>query len=222
MLDQLIIGTKYSYDDFEASVKEHIDHFPKKKVIKESVPFSNKVYDFSKINGEIYWEERPLEYVFEITAESAEKLEEKKREFSAWIMNVDNEEIYDPFIQDYHFVGTFDSISFDDSEFEKSTVTVKFMAYPYMISNSKTVITASLTSQSERSIVVNNASSHRINPTFISDVPFLLTVGNTSYSIAAGETTDKKFWFAEGENRISLQSTENDGTLRIEYFEEVF
>lgn len=222
MIDQLIIGTKSSYGDFEASVKERIDHFPKKKSIKESVPFSNKVYDFSKINGEVYWEERQLEYIFEITAASAEELEDKKREFAAWVMNVDNEKIYDPFIQDFHFEGTFADIDFDDSEFEKSTVTVMFTAYPYMIANIAKVINLSLIEGSEISIVVNNGSSHRINPTFISDVPFLLKMGSSSYGISAGETTDKRFWFASGENSIRLQSTEGNGTLRIEFYEEVF
>lgn len=221
-MDTLIIGKKSSYDDYEASVKERIDHFPKKKSIKESVPFSNKVYDFSKINGEIYWEERTLEYIFEITAKSAEELEDKKREFATWIMNVDNEKIYDPFIQDYHFVGTFAEIESDDSEFEKATITVKFTAYPYMIADYSDVMTVSLTEGEWVTMLVNNDSSHRINPTFISEVPFLLKADNASYGIPAGETMDKTFWLAVGENNFRLQSTEGNGTLRIEFYKEVF
>jgi predicted Ser/Thr protein kinase len=79
MLDQLIIGDKGSCDDFEASVKERVIHPPKKKSIKKTIPFSNVTHDFSAINGEVYWEERTLEYIFEIIANSAEELEEKKQ-----------------------------------------------------------------------------------------------------------------------------------------------
>lgn len=56
MLDQLIIGDKSSFDDFDASVSERNISPPKKKEIKETVPFSNVTYDFSKINGELFWE----------------------------------------------------------------------------------------------------------------------------------------------------------------------
>ena len=65
MIDQLIIGSKKSYDDFGASVSERTIHQPKKKTIKETVPFSNITHDFSGIDGEVYWEERKLEYIFE-------------------------------------------------------------------------------------------------------------------------------------------------------------
>ena len=66
MIDQLKIGAIGSYDKFGASVSERKIGNPKKKSIKDTVAFSNKTYDFSKIDGELYWEERPLEYIFEI------------------------------------------------------------------------------------------------------------------------------------------------------------
>lgn len=221
-IDQLTIGSVSSYDDYEANVKERSISAPKKKSIKETVPFSNEVYDFSAINGEVYWEERTLEYVFEITADSVEELEEKKQGFATWIMNVMEEDIHDPFITDYHFRGTFQDIDFDDSEIEKSTVTVTFTAYPYKIANVKKVITVALTEGEWSTIVVHNGSSHRINPTFISEVPVLLKNESTSRDIAVGESTDKTFWFASGENNIRLQSTEGNGNIRIEFYNEVF
>ena len=108
MIDQLIIGGKASFDDFGASVSERKISYPKKKSIKKTVPFANVTYDFSKINGELYWEERTLEYIFEIMADTPEMLEQKKQAFSNWVMNVMNEKIYDPFIPDYHYLGTYE------------------------------------------------------------------------------------------------------------------
>lgn len=142
MLDQLIIGDKASYDDFGASVALRSIKAPPKKSIKETVPFSNKTYDFSKINGELYWEERELEYVFEITASTPEELEELKRAFLAWVTQVHEKEIHDPFIPDFHFVGTYDDLEVEDDEgLDKTTLTVTFTAYPYLVANVPTVQT---------------------------------------------------------------------------------
>lgn len=222
MIDQLIIGNLASYDDFEASVRERKDNKPKKKIIKETVPFSNVTYDFTAINGEIYWEERTLEYVFEITANTPEELEEKKQLFVSWIMNVMNAELHDPFIRGYHFLATFDSIDIDDSEIEKSTISVTFTAYPYMIANTKKVYTIELEEEEEVTKTVTNDSSHRITPTFIADVPFAITFGGTTYTVNSGESIDEAFMFTVGENTVTVQAKEKAGTLKIEFYEEVF
>ena len=168
MIDQLIIGEKASFDDFGASLATRNIGMPRKKSIKETVPFSNVTYDFSKINGEVYWEERDLEFVFEIIASTPEKLEELKTAFSSWVMNVFNEEIHDPFIPDHHFVGTFDDIEFEDDEgLDKTTVTVTFLAYPYKIANTPKVYQLDIDSGTSKKIWIVNESSHRITPTII-------------------------------------------------------
>lgn len=222
MIDQLIIGNKASYDDFEASVKERKNNKPKKKIIKETVPFSNLTYDFSAINGETYWEERTLQYVFEITANTPEELEEKKQLFTSWIMNVMNEELHDPFVLGYHFLATFDSIDDDDSEIEKSTITVTFTAYPYMVANTKKSHSISLEAGAEITKEIVNESSHRITPTLIADATFEVKKGDTSFSIPAGEFTDASFMLAVGVNALSIKAKEKAGTLKIEFREEVF
>lgn len=80
----------------------------------------------------MYWEERELEYTFEIIACSPDELESKKTAFSDWVMNVLNEDIHDPYQPGWHYVGTFEGINYsDDESMEKTTATVKFMAYPY-------------------------------------------------------------------------------------------
>lgn len=221
MIDQLIIGKKSSYDDFEASVKERKDNPPKKKKVKDTVPFSNETFDFSGINGEVYWEERTLEYTFEILATSPEELEEKKQAFVSWVMNVIGEELHDPYVLNYHYLATFDDISVDDSEVEKSTITVTFTAYPYKIANDKKTFTFNLTEE-ETTAYIRNDSSHRITPTFKSEVPFSMRIGNKTYSVPAGETTSYTVWLDPDVNKVFLQSVQGSGTLKIEFSEEVF
>lgn len=167
MNDQLIIGDKASFDDFEASLATRNIGMPKKKSIKETVPFSNVTYDFSRINGELYWEDRPLEYVFEILASTPEELEELKTAFSSWVMNVFEEEIHDPFIPDYHFIGTYEDIDFEDEEtLDKTTVTVKFTAYPYKVANLPTVFELESDGLGSKEWDIENKSSHRVKAAF--------------------------------------------------------
>lgn len=222
MIDQLKIESTSSYDDFDASVKERKISAPTKKSIKETVPFSNETYDFSKINGELYWNERSLEYVFEIIADTPEDLEIKKQKFLDWVMNVSNEKLYDPYIEDYYFLATYDDIDIDDSEVEKTTITVKFTAYPYMISNEKTIYQVTTSTTDEVMINILNESSHRITPTLKASVPLTFKIGNLTYSMGATEVTDESVKLEKGLNYITVQKTPEVGALTIEFYKEVF
>lgn len=220
-MDQLVIGTKSSYNDFDANVKERKIIKPKKKSIKKTVPFSNVTYDFSKINGEIYWEEGSLEYVLEITADTPEELSVKKIRLLSWLMNVTGEILRDPFIEDYHFIATYDDIDDDDSEIEKSTIKVTFTVYPYMIADEETVETFDLTANTELQVTISNDSSHRITPTFISDSGFTVKIGDSSFSFPAGTVTSDNVKLEAGINEIKLKANANC-TVNISFRKEVF
>ena len=223
MLDQLRIGDKYSYDDFLASVAERKIGKPKKKVIKETVPFSNKTYDFSKINGEIYWEERELEYILELDADTPEEVEDLKIPLSDWLMNVIEEDLFDPFIVDYHFKATFEDIDFDDSEVEKTTATVKFSAYPYMLANEGKVYSVSIPTDEALTVTVENNSSHRITPTLVVEAASVnFEFNGSSYAISEGETTDSSLMLPVGESNFVIQPNETGGNFTIKFTEEVF
>lgn len=222
MFDQIVIAGVGSNDSYEATVRERTISEPKKKIIKETVPFSNAIYDFSDINGELYWEERVLTYIFEIIADSPEELEIKKQKFKNWIMLVKEEELHDPFIENYHFIATFDDISCDDSEFEKSTITVTFFAYPYMISNYKRQYNISVGANDELSVDVINNSSHRLAPTIVSDTNITISINNVTYSIPAGTITSENLKIEIGTNSVTITNA-GDVTANIEiyYNEEV-
>lgn len=224
MLDQLIIGTKASQDDFDASLRKRYIGKPKKKSIKETVPFSNLTYDFSAINGEVYWEEAELEYTFEILASTPEELESKKREFSNWVMNVTNEPIYDPYEPDWHYDGTFSEMDYDDDEsMLKTTATVYFTAYPYKIANEATTYDFVIPSASSLGVTIDNESSHRLTPKLNASASVTLKIGNVSYSIPSGETTDDSLKLDAGETLVTLTNQGNkDCTLNIEFYREVF
>lgn len=228
MIDQLIIGDKASFDDFGASVAYRTIEQPKKKEIKETIPFSNVTYDFSAINGEVYWNERKLEYVFEMTASTPQELEEMKIALASWIMNIRDEKIFDPFIADYHFKGTFSEMTFEDEDcMEKTTATVAFMAYPYKIANVEKKVIAEIsyseTDDMQRNVEIVNNSSHRIMPTVVVQGNVSIKVGNATTTVGSGTYVDDALILPAGESKwvITNKSTET-AKVTISFFEEVF
>lgn len=169
MIKQLEASGKKSFDDFGLLIATRNISPPKKKSIKENVPFSNKVYDFSKINGEIYWEERTLEYSFDIAEISTEEMEVVKTNAMNWLMNIHDEDIYDPYIGDYHFHGSYKDNSWSE-DFGAGTINVTFEVYPYKISNT------------------SNEAMELLEGELTIDTP--ATIENTSYSQMKGLTID--------------------------------
>lgn len=229
MTDQLMIGDKASFDDFEASLASRKIGMPKKKSIKETVPFSNVTYDFSKINGELYWEERELEFVFEIIASTPEELEELKTAFSSWVMNVHNDEIHDPFIPDYHFIGTYDDMDFADEEsLDKTTVTVKLMAYPYKIANLPTVYEYTVAGGGYGSLFVENKSSHPVQASISFTTedrnPMTVKVGDNAAVHVSDYSTVLLATLPQGVTEIYLDAGSGDVpvTVKVSFTEEVF
>lgn len=222
-IDQLIIGDKASYDDFMASLSKRTIKQPKKKVIKETVPFSNNTYDFSAINGEIYWEERELEYIFEIMADDPEELEELKRKFSSWLMNIQEAEICDPFIPGYHFIGTYEDMSYaDEEDVEKTTATVIFKAYPYMIANVPKVYERVVPASGEIELSILNESSHPTTPTVSSDVGITIIIDSTTIEMSVGDITDESVKLPMGLSSITLKNKSATAcTIKISLYEEV-
>ncbi len=223
-MDQIIIGDKASIDDFSASVASRKIKMPKKKSIKESVPFSNITHDFSAIDGEIYWEDRELEYVFEITANNPEELEALKSQFCSWVMGVMNQELHDPYIPDYHFLATYDSMDTEDDDgLDKSTLTVKFTAYPYMISNDKTVYIDSISRNEKKIIEVNNESAHSVALTIENSVQIYIRTGSASATLPVGSSTYSTLKLLPGVHEIEIYNSEaRTGTVQISFSKEVF
>lgn len=225
MIDQLIIGDKASFDDFSASVAQRKIKMPKKKSIKETVPFSNRTYDFSAIGGEVFWEERELEYIFEITADSPEQLEELKRKFSAWLAGVQEQELHDPHIPDYHFLATYDDLDPEDDEgLDKTTLTAKFTAYPYKIANLPKVYDVTLPTSAHTAIQVLNESDHPVSLTVANTVYITMKIGTAATApISAGSGTYGALKLPAGVTTIELTNSEAvGGTVRISFYEEVF
>jgi hypothetical protein len=160
--------------------------------------------------------------VFEIDADTPEMLEEKKRLFASWIMNIFGEEIRDPFIKGFHFKGTYVDMSEEDDEsVEKTTVTVTFSAYPYMIADSPTTYVFPIKTGIENVVLIKNNSSHRIAPEIQAEVPVTIKKGNDIYGISAGTSQSESFKLESGRNVLTVMAEENCNIV-FRITEEVF
>lgn len=224
MLDQLIIGGKASFDDFGASVAKRLRKLPPKKSIKETVPFSNITHDFTAINGEIYWEEAEHEYIFEMVAPTPEQLEEMKTALSSWLMNIIKQELHDPIVPDYHYIVTYEDMSFEDEDgMEKTTATVAFSAYPYKIANYPKTHDFVIPAKNTKPVWILNESSHRITPKITADKAITLNLGNASYSMNAGTVEDEAFKLEAGMNAFTIANSNSSAcNVSISFHEEVF
>lgn len=219
MIDQLIIGDRASFDDFAASVASRKIKMPKKKSIKETVPFSNITHDFSAIDGEVYWEERTLEYIFELTADDPEELEELKSKFAAWVMSVQGQELHDPHIPDYHFLATYEDMDPEDDEgLDKCTLTVTFTAYPYKIANTPKVYAFEFAMTTWTEFQILNESDHPV-PLSVDSIDRLsMRIDGETVSLDPVE-----YKLAPGLHTVSLYSTIGPTrTVRLSFSEEVF
>lgn len=213
-MKQLVINGKKSYDDFGVCIATRKISQPKKKSIKESVPFSNVTYDFSKIDGEIYWEERTLEYAFDIAEFTTEEMENVKSRLLDWLLNVHDADIYDPYIEGYHFHGSYDSDSWDE-DFGSGTLNVSFTVYPYKISNEDTEVKFELVDKDR--VTINNNSSHRIMPTVTSGGNFVITITKVfGKNLFDGELEEGFIDIETGKNNSSPRNSRTKNYIPVE------
>lgn len=218
MIKQLIIDGKKSYDDFGVYISNRQISSPAKKTVKQEIPYSNIVYDFSKINGEIYWNERELKYEFDIAEYTTEKMEVVKSNLMEWLLNVHDTDIYDPYIGEYHFHGSYDKDSWSE-DFGAGTISVSFLVYPYKIANNAVSVFLDESEYTEYELNLNNNSSHRVSLTITSTGNFTIKMNNTEYSIGVGTFTLENFYLEAGDNTLEING---NGKLTFTWVEERF
>ena len=111
----------------------------------------------------------------------------------------------------------------DDESMEKTTLTVKFMVYPYKIANTPKKYSFVIPASTEITATILNDSSHKVTPTLITDNAVTIKLDNISFSIPTGETTDGDFKLNVGVNIFTIKNdTETDCNLTVKFCEEVF
>ncbi len=217
MIKQLIANGKSSYDDFGIYIKERNPSLPTKRKNRQTVPGMHGSYDFSLLYGEAMYDDRTIEYKFDITGWDVEDLDTERRRVFDWIMNINQTEILDEYSPDYHWFGSYSEGSWKEDA-EQGLLTVKFLVYPFAISNLPVEANFNINSSVKKPVIIDNHSSHRVMPTIVTDGNINIEKGGGSISLSTGEWEIDNFYLEKGENTILISGNAN---VCVKYFEEV-
>lgn len=203
----------HSFHDFDLYFNRREVKLPKKKSIRETVPFMNGYYDFSALNGSPTWESRTVTYVFDIVGDTPEETEEYADRVLDWLCNLHDVDIFDDTMPDYHWHGSYDDAtpSLDESE-TKMELSVDFICYPFKIANTPIVHNFKAGTHT----VVNNGQA--VAPIVKSDMAAAIQIGNYVQGIPANSEIKLSIDLARGTNQVIVTG---DGTVTFKYYREV-
>lgn len=211
--DGIRVGGKHSFDDFGLVLNNREIGYPEKMSIRKTVPYMNGFYDYTTLYGVPAWGEREITYTFDVIGFTVEEMEEERTAVVNWLCNIHDQDIYDDAFPDYHFRGSFDSISTSEDG-EQATLEFTFVCYPFMIHNRPSV--RKFTSNGSFSIV-NDGQPVKVKA--MSTASCTVTHNGQVYSIPANAPEHELFVLGAGANNIGVEIT--GGEVSFSWTEEV-
>ena len=213
MTQGIRINNKHSYGDFGLYLKSRNISLPEKKTIRQTVPFMNGYYDFSALNGAPAWNERKIEYAFDVTNDSAVELDFFVSYIMDWLGNVHEVDIYDDTMYGFHWHGSYDSCSltWDDSGMQ-AEIQVTFVVHPFKIANEPTAYTMTAGTYTVRN------DGMAVNPTVSATADMAVQIGSYVTSVPANESIGLEIILERGENAVIVTGS---GTATLSFYEEV-
>ncbi|MBR3689851.1 MAG: hypothetical protein IKL97_01960 [Eggerthellaceae bacterium] len=173
---------------------------PKKKVIRETVPYMSGYYDFSRLYGGVAYESREIVYAFDLIEDDPATLHESVTAFVNWLHGIYETEIRDDEIRGYHFRGTCDECEPDyDESGLAATIEATFTCYPFRIADEETSVDLA----AGESTVAN--SGMRVLVTGVTEGSTTITVGSMSQSFS-GEI-DLDIVLEHGDNTVTVEGS---------------
>lgn len=223
---------KRNIDDFNLALMERSIQPPSIVTTKQSIPFMNGSYDFSKINGELYYSERELTCKFAIPTSTNELFNIVYSKLLNEIMTDNKIKIEFEDIPNFYFIGIVqNSPSFDEIA-TFGTCTVTFLCYPFKISTLQDghdiwdefnfeldmVQDTKFEVESIKNIQLYNNGVTGINPTVVCSSDMEVIKGNIIYKFKAGESKSWSFKLDKGLNDLIIKGT---GTIEFKWYKEV-
>lgn len=213
MRDGIQANGLHSQHDFDLCIKMRNIGLPSKKTIRQTVPFMNGYYDFSALNGSPAWNERKIEYAFDVIADTPAELEDCAAAVLDWLCNIHDTDIYDDTMPDYHWHGSYEScaLSYDDSGLAVE-ISVEFVCYPFKIANNPITITM----QAGKHTIVNTGMA--VAPIVKSDAVAAIQIGTYVSSVPANTEVKLGIDLERGSNTVIVTG---DGSVKFWYYKEV-
>lgn len=213
MSDGIRINGKHSYGDFGLYLKSRKIGLPEKKSIRQTVPFMNGYYDFSALNGAPAWNERIIEYSFDVTNDNPVDLDFFVSYVLDWLCTVQDTDIHDDTVYGYHWHGSYSeaNVEWDDTGMH-AEISVSFVVHPFKIANAPT--TRSMTAGT---YTINNPGM-AVAPYVKSTASAAIQIGSYVTSIPANVEMQLEIDLVRGDNTILVTG---EGTLTFSFYQEV-
>lgn len=196
--DGIRAGGKHSYEDFGLEIASREIGLPEKKSIRKTVPFMSGFYDFTTLNGAPAWGERQIKYAFDLIGATVEEMDAERTEVVNWLCNLHDVDIFDDSIPDYHFRGSYDSYSLSEDG-EHVELTVVFVCYPFMLSNTPSVSTV----YESASVTIAN-SGRPASPTISSAQAAIIAAGGQQKSVPPVSNYKAGLMLGAGNNIVTV------------------
>lgn len=122
-------------EDMGVFVERGVTTPPSPRIITESIPYRDGVYDFSRMDGTLHYDMRNLEYDFIAHENTPEETNEVIAEVTAWLYGSGAAVITDDHYDGWYFDGaslTGLSYEYCDTRRTVARIAAKFTAEPYM------------------------------------------------------------------------------------------
>ena len=211
--DGIRIKNLHSFHDFNLFIKSRNIGLPEKKSIRETVPFMVGYFDFSALNGAPAWNERKIEYSFDVIGDTPQALENELTKVMDWLCNVHDEDIFDDTLTNMHWHGSYEScdISYDDDG-EYAEIKVLFVVHPFKIANAPTLYT-----MTAGTYTIKN-SGMAVSPIVSSTASAAIQIGTYVSSIPANNEITLEIDLERGDNTVIVTGS---GTVTFRFYEEV-
>lgn len=210
--DGIRIKDKHSYGTFGLQMKFRKIGLPKKKNIRQTVPFMNGYHEFSAMYGDPAWDERIIEYTFDVINDNPVELDHFVSYVLDWLGTVQDDDIFDDTVYNYHWHGSYDdaSVEWDESGMQ-AEITVLFVVHPFKIADAETVHTLAAGTH----VITNKGMA--VAPYVVSETSAAIQIGSHVSSIPANEKIQLEIDLERGDNTVLITG----GAVTLSYYEEV-
>ena len=145
---QIKYAGRYSYDDFGLYIGMETDtetgrEPARPRIIRETIPFMNGSYDFSRVGGKTVYDDQTLRYTFIIHGRDMTVVQDKAAALDEWLSGTETE-LYDTAYPGWKFVGVsymgMSAVEYYSSNRTLGKVSVEFTSSPYLRSTTGKLI----------------------------------------------------------------------------------
>lgn len=206
---------------------------PEEKVIKESLPFVQGDYDFSRILGEAIRENRLVRYEFFIKEYNHEYRKTLEIKYENMLLNQGMARIYDTANLGYYFYGKCTNAEVVlDSNWQQLKLVVTFDCYPYMISELEegndiwdefnfeldVAQTTEYEINGSREITLYNMGAPSVVPTITANNEMAIELGAVRVTVPSGTHKSELLRLKPGENKLKITG---NGTIKFNLYKEL-